>query len=205
MSTNFFELDNGEELEPTTEFVTGGIQPLIPEGEELHVEIVAATWEEPTTWKNKRIEVQLYVVQPGPYRDFVVKDTIKLFDDEIKTVNKARQKLNTYDSLCKGLLRKSMAAGKDIEDDQGVLKRALGGCGLMVTFGIWEMKNENTGDTRTGNMVRKLSALPKNIKQEDKAIINKAKNQPNAPQTDPIKMGTSAPLSDDEYDDDIPF
>ena len=207
MSNDFFTLSSGEELEQTTEFVAGGIQPLIPEDTQLHVEIVAATWEEPTTWKKKRIELQLYVVHPGMYCNFVVKDTIKLFDDKIKVVDKAKQKLNTYDTLCKGLLRKAMAAGKNIEDDNGLLKRALVGCGLMATFGIWEMERED-GTVMNGNLVKKIEALPKSIKQEDKAIIKQAANQPNSPQNaqfkDPVNMNGAS--SDPDWDDDsIPF
>lgn len=205
MARDFFTKSTGEAIEPTTEYVGGGFQSLIPEGTQLHVAIAGATWEEATAYKNKRVEVLLHVVEKGQYKDFIVKDTIKLFDDKASISDKAQEKLMTYDTLCKGVILKTARAGKDIEDDNGLLARALNGGELMATFSIWKMENGKWDGVNpddefvTGNWVKSIGPLAKKIQDENKHIEKKAKEQPNA---------TVAPLpidGFDDYDSEIPF
>lgn len=196
MTNNFFTTSNGEELEQTTEFTVSGLQEIIPDGTQLLCAIAGATWEEATQFKNKRVEIILHVVGKGPYKDFIVKDTLKLFDDKIKVEDKAKAKLITYDTLCNGLLLKAVKAGKDIVDDNGLLARALNGGELMATFSEYDMPNPNGGDNFTGNWVRSICAKPKAMQQEDSSIIKQPSNQPNAP---------IAPPPVDDFADDVPF
>jgi hypothetical protein len=177
--SNFFITDDGEELQPTTEFVNTGLQPLIPDGTPLHCAIAGATWEAATDFKNQRIEILLHVIEKGPYKGFIVKDTVKVFDDKVSIRDKAKTKLMTYDTLCKGLLLKASKTGKDIVNDNGLLARALNGGEVMATFAEYDIVNPNGSDNFTGNWVRVIEAKGK--RAEDAHIIKQAGNSPQAP------------------------
>ena len=173
----FFTDSSGTEIQPSTEFVGGGFQPLIPTGTELRCLIAAANWEEPTDWYDASLaKVMLMVIEHGPYRNFTVFDKIKCADPDAKKADKAITKLMTYDTLCKGLLLKSDKAGKAIIANDSLLEKALVGGEVIATFNVWEMENERTGKIMTGNNVTKISSAAKVIQLEDKKIIEKAEN-----------------------------
>jgi hypothetical protein len=193
--SNFFTSSTGEELEQSESFESSGLQKLIPEGTELLCAVVSATWEPETTYKNKTVLVLLHVLEKGQYKDFIIKDSIKVFDDKPSKADAAKTKLLAYDSMGKGLLYKHAKAGKDFEDDSATLGRALIGVEVMATFAEYDMPSSNGGDNITGNWVRKIAPKPKALQREDAHIERQAKSQPNAPVHD----------VNADFDDDIEF
>ena len=173
----FFTDSSGTEIQPSTEFVGGVFQPLIPTGTELRCLIAAANWEEPTDfYAYPLVKVMLMVIEHGEYRNCEIFDKIKCTDSDTKKADKAIKKLMTYDTLCKGLLLKADKAGKEVFHNNSLLEKALVGGEVMATFNVWEMENERTGKIMTGNNVTKISSAAKVIQLEDKKIIEKAKD-----------------------------
>lgn len=186
---SFFKDSEGNTLEQTTEFVSGGLQPLIPAETQLLCAIAGATWEPETQYKGRTVKIMLHVVEKGEYKNFIVNDNLKVFDADPKKADKALNKLMTYDTLCKKRLFAADKAGKDIVDDNGLLARALNGGELVATFDVWELTGSD-GVVRTGNWVRSIGPKPKAMQEEDKHIEKQAQS-------------TQEAL--DDFDADIPF
>ena len=205
MTRQLYSEQTGEEVEVSDSFTNTGVQPLIPAGTEVLVAIASSEWVAAKEYANGDvnpggIKISLHVLSRGPYKDFMVNDNLKMFDDDSKKAKKAETKLMTYDRLCKGLLAKAKAAGRDIIDDDSLLERALNGGELLATFYVWELTG-NDGVQRSGNWIRSIGPKPKHLQAENKAIERKAKSQP------PVQAANTAPepAIDDEFDDDIPF
>jgi hypothetical protein len=186
---NFFTNSNGEEIEESNTFESGGIQPIIPSGTQVLCAVAASEWTEQTEYKDPLVQITLHVLSKGPYKDFLVKDNLKVYDGDPKKADKAKAKLMAYDKMAKGLLLKTARAGKNIEGDNALLARALNGVEVLATFDEWEMQNQKTGEMMTGNWVRKIEPKPKALQEEDKAIEKKAKEM----------------VEDDDFDASIPF
>jgi hypothetical protein len=184
-------------IERSTEFASGGIQKLIPEGTVLLCNIASVSIEPATQYNNEHIKIALHVVEKGEYKDFVVNHKIQVNDDNAEKREKALKLLLTYDTNCKGALAKADDEGKDILDGL-VLSRALNGGSVMATFDTWSMDGSD-GVTRTGNWVRKISPAPKSVRAQDAAIEKAAQSAEAAP----VAQST-AELSGRD-DQDIPF
>jgi hypothetical protein len=204
---SFFTDSNGEEIEQGTEYVTSGIQSIIPAGTQLLVAIASSEWTEPNYYNDGVIKIGLHVVERGPYKNHLVYDNLKVTDIDSKKRDRVIKKLLTYDTLCKGMLAKADKAGKSIDGDTSLLERALNGGELMATFDVWEMERPKKDkpdemEIITGNWIRAIGPKPKKLQDEDKSIKEKAKSQSpvHAAKPETITM----PAIDD-FDDDIPF
>jgi hypothetical protein len=195
---SFFINSNGEQIEQGTEFITSGIQPLIPSGTKLLVAIASSEWTEPNNFNDGAVKIGLHVVERGPYKDFLVYDNLKVTDADSKKRDKAIKKLLTYDTLCSGLLAKADKAGKDIMGDTTLLERALNGGELVATFDVYEFEGSD-GVTRSGNWVRAIGPKPNKLQEEDKAIERKAKSQA------PAQVAKPSQVIHEDLDDDITF
>jgi hypothetical protein len=186
-----------ENIEATNEYTVSMVPKLIPDNTTLEVAIASAEWTEPTDFKGVTAKIGLHVVTPGEFKDALVFDNLKIGDSDEKKRSKALTKLLTYDTLCKGVLAKADAAGKEIEGDNNLLERALLGGSLIATFNVWELpvpKRDKSGEmeTITGNWVSSIKPLPKKVREENKNVEKqaKSKNQVDA---------------DIDFDDSIPF
>jgi hypothetical protein len=189
---DLFTLSTGETLGQKTEFENTGMQPVIPDGTQLECVVMAVEYKGATQYANQLVAVTLYVTSAGKYEGFTVKDNIKLWDANVKTVDKAKQKLTVYDAAGTNKLRKRAQANKLDVTDTAQLQDAIGGVYVIATFAEYEIERED-GTKQTGNWVRKIVA--KNTSAQEKAIIQQAKAQPQAP---------VAPLPG-EFDNDVPF
>lgn len=190
---DLFILSTGETVEQKTEFENTGIQPIIPEGTQLECVVMSAEYKEATQYANPLVAVTLYVTSAGKYEGYTVKDNIKLWDEKSGTVDKAKQKLAVYDAAGTNKLRKRAQAKKLDITETAQLQDAIGGVYVIATFAEYEIERED-GTKQTGNWVRKIVA--KKAGAQDKAIVEKAKVQPQAP---------TAPLPSEFDDDDVPF
>ncbi len=186
-----------ENIEATNEYTVSMGPKLIPDNTTLEVAIASAEWTEPTDFKGVTAKIGLHVVTPGEFKDELSFDNLKVGDSDRKKREKAITKLLTYDTLCKGVLARADAEGKEIEGDNNLLERALLGGSLMATFNVWELpvpKRDKSGEMEiiTGNWVSSIKPLPKKVREGNKQIEKQAAAQQ---QVD----------ADFDFCDDVPF
>jgi hypothetical protein len=170
---NLFTKSNGESIEATTSYENSGIQAIIPDGSQLHANILEATWEEKTQHANQLIKITWYITDKGAYNSFLINQKLHLNDSKASKADKAKEMLATIDANCKGALMKLAAAGKLVEGDNMQLARALNGGSALLTVAEYSMKRDD-GTEMVGNWVRAVSPVAKKQAQEDKAIMDKA-------------------------------
>ena len=172
----FFQTSTGESIEASNTFEVSRFQTLIPDGTKLLTNIVSAEWVDATKFDNELAKIGLFVVEQGPYHEFVVYDKLRVRNNDAKKADKALVKLMTYDTLCKGLLSKADNAGKDISGDNNLLEKALNGGEILVTFEVFETIPDQDGVTKKYNWVSKIEPAPKKVRQENKRVEKMAKN-----------------------------
>jgi hypothetical protein len=183
---NLFTKSSGETIEPTTSYENSGFQAIIPDGTQLHANILEATWEEATQYANQLIKITWYIVEKGAYNGFLINQKLHLNDNKASKADKAKEMLATIDANCKGALMKLAQAGKLVEGDNMQLARALNGGSALLIVAEYEMDRDD-GTKMQGNWIRKVSPVAKKQADEDKAIIDKE------------------PIEDIDFDDDIQF
>jgi hypothetical protein len=184
--TNLFTKSTGEAIEPTTSYENAGFQTIIPDGTQLHANILEATWEEKTQYANQLIKITWYITDKCAYNGFLINQKLHLNDNKASKADKAKEMLATIDTNCKGALMKLAQSGKLVEGDNMQLARALNGGSALLTVAEYEMDRDD-GTKMSGNWIRAVSPVAKKIQEEDKAIIDKE------------------PIEDIDFDDDIPF
>lgn len=170
---SFFTKSTGDSVEQTTEFTNTGLQALIPDGTQLLCAIAGASWEPESQFKGKTVKVMLHVIQAGKFKDFIVNDSLKLFDNKASVADKALEKLMCYDAICSGQLYAADKNGKPIQDNNELLARALNGGEVLVTFAEYSIDRDD-GTKITGNWVRGINAKPKSAPKAAAPVINYA-------------------------------
>jgi hypothetical protein len=170
---NLFTKSTGEAIEPTTSYEASGFQAIIPDGTQLHANILEATWEEKTQYANQLIKITWYIVEKGAYNGFLINQKLHLNADKASKADKAKEMLATIDTNCKGALMKLAQAGKLVEGDNMQLARALNGGSALLTVAEYEMDRDD-GSKMTGNWIRAVSPVAKKQAEEDKNIMTKA-------------------------------
>jgi len=183
---NLFTKSTGESIEATTSYENSGFQAIIPDGTQLHANILEATWEEKTQYANQLIKITWYITDKGAYNGFLINQKLHLNDNKASKADKAKEMLATIDTNCKGQLMKLAQSGKLVEGDNMQLARALNGGSALLTVAEYEMDRDD-GTKMAGNWIRAVSPVAKKQAAEDKAIIDKE------------------PIEDIDFDDDIPF
>ncbi len=183
-----------QDIETKDEVETGGLQGIIPANTKLECAVVSAGWIPETQHANEAIELKLHVLQPGPYKDYIVGHKLHVKDDSEKKAKRGKEFLASYDAKGKGLLRQADAAGKNFTD--ALLARALVGVKVMATFDIWEKDVEKNGvmvKEPGGNWVRAIGNVSKTERARDAQIERKAEE-------------VKAEMDLDDFDDsEIPF
>lgn len=187
---SLFTKSTGEAIEATTSYENSGIQAIIPEGSQLHANILEATWEEATQFANQLIKITWYITEKGKYNGFLINQKLHINDDKASKADKAKEMLATIDANCKGALMKLASAEKLVEGDNMQLARALNGGAALLTVAEYDMPSNTGGDNIKGNWVRAVSPVAKAQAKEDKAIISK----------EPELF-----INDLDNEDDIPF
>jgi len=170
---NLFTKSTGESIEATTSYENSCFQAIIPDGTQLHANILEATWEEKTQYANQLIKITWYITDKGAYNGFLINQKLHLNDNKASKADKAKEMLATIDTNCKGQLMKLAQAGKLVEGDNMQLARALNGGSALLTVAEYEMDRDD-GSKMTGNWIRAVSPIAKKQAEEDKNIITKA-------------------------------
>jgi hypothetical protein len=176
MKRELYSDKTGETVEVSDTYSTEAGDP-IPAGTKLLCNVASCEWVEDKEFTDSAtgevrevpasINIMLHVVEKGQHKDRVIKDNLKIFDEKETKAKNAEVKLMTYDRLCKGLIAKARAAGKNIVGDDLLLSRALNGGAVLATFDVWEM------GSRSGNWVRAIEKPGKVIQEEDKKVMEK--------------------------------
>lgn len=206
----FFSTQEDDAIEAKSESVGGGFQEDIPNNTKLLCNVAEVTLEPGDTYNdtpkyNEHFLVKHHVVEVGEYKDFIVNHKLHVFDDDAKKRDKARETLLVYDKFGNGKILDAIKKGKGEEALKNInfIARELCGVGLVSEMNKWEMPIKFRDDNnelqpalddngqpkmRTGNNVKSIFPKSSHIAQEDKQIIEKAKEQP-----------------EDPFEDDIPF
>jgi len=198
--TNFFTTSSGESIEQTDSFENSGSQPVIPEGTQLHADVIESSWEPETNFNKEHILVRWFITEKGKYNGFIVKHKLQVFDDTVLKSgetkgDKAKKMLMAIDTNHKGELNKLVNTNKFEQGDNLQLSRALNGASAIITLAVYDIASTTGGDNVTGNWVRGVSPVSKEQKQEDKHIEQQAQRQPSS----------NATPNNDEFDENIPF
>jgi hypothetical protein len=183
---NLFTKSTGEAIEATTSYENSGFQAIIPDGTQLHANILESSWEPETKYAKELIKITWYITERGAYNGFLVSQKLHINDSKASKSDKSREMLATIDANCKGELMKLAAADRLTTGDNAQLARALNGGSALLTIAEYEMDRDD-GSKMVGNWVRAVSPVAKKQSAEDKAIESKAASL------------------DEYYDDEIPF
>lgn len=170
---NLFTKSTGETIEATTSYESTGFQDIIPDGTQLHANILESTWESATKYANQLIKITWYITERGAYSGFLVSQKLHINDDKLSKSDKAKEMLATIDANCKGELMTLASLNRLTIGDNLQIARALNGGSALLTIAEYSMDRDD-GTKNTGNWVRAISPVAKAQKAEDKAIIEKA-------------------------------
>ena len=221
---SYFVTTKGEPIDNGTFEESGGFQEMIHDGTKLLCAVESVEWSEEKnmtdgTYIPSSINIMLHVIDKGIYQDRI--HTHKLHVDadkgsytnakqeagKFKKADRARKLLADYNELCAGKLRK-------IPDnkftDSIYINQALAGTELIATFGLIEGSDytSRSGEVlkgRDNNWIKKIEPKDKKLQEEDRHIERQARNQPAASTHIKPKPVTCEPVSDDYFNDDIPF
>jgi hypothetical protein len=200
----------------------------IPEGTKLLCTVSLIEWSDEKnmadgTYIPSSINISLHVTEPGTFKNCIHTHKLHVSADggnytdvkqeanKYKKTNRARQMLADYDDLCGNKLRK---IPEDKFFNSAYLNRALAGTELIATFGLipgndFTSRSGEVLKGRDNNWVKKIEPKPARLQEEDKHIVQRARNQPPAQTHIKKKVVESIrePGSDDNFpfDDDIVF
>ncbi|UOF76743.1 hypothetical protein [Caudoviricetes sp.] len=188
---SLFTLSSGESAVTTkTEFSSE--TKLIPDGSILLFNISDVLHKDEQEFQSGDTQEEHEAVKlecvDKDYRGTILTLKLYLYSDNDRRRDRAVSLLATLDAISGNKLSNAEAKGKTI--DTRALRTVLVGQELMVTVGIFD-----AGNDRKYNTVQAIRGVQKNSKiaQENKAIMKKASEQPQAPD------------QDYDFNDEIPF
>lgn len=199
---SFWNLNDGEDLTKTGtdtfESAGGGDFAPIPAGTQCKALIDEAKWDKDKDG-NEFVSLRWTMMQPEEYKNRKVFQKLWVSDldpraakDPAKAEKKQDNAKRMFAAIAGAAGGKLLqVAGKPTNED---LARCLTQKPMMIRLMVWDMKNESTGETMTGNWVH---AVAPTGKMDVKA------GTPSVP-----KAGGGAPVglkSGAMMDDDIPF
>lgn len=200
---NFWDLSDGTSAVDTgTAFEVGGGEP-IPNDTGTISAIEEAKWDGPNEDElsghapDEWVELKWRVLKPEAYANRVVFQKVKVFGtsrckDRTATADKHKRMLMAIDANAGGHLRK--VSGKPTDED---LMRCLVGKTMATKVMLWKMTG-NDGKERQGNWVSAVAPA--------KGGGSAAKPSPRPASPPPQQAApASPPVTDDGYNDDIPF
>ena len=207
---SLFTLSTGEEAETSNEYLVAGGQPFVPDDTKLRMIITNVTIEPESKYYNEHIIVDLMCSEKGKYKGFTFNHKLHVNDKKTKKADDSIKLLVSYDTNCKGGIKKTIDAGKDAME-VGLLNRALNGCDVVVNVKFYEIPQtddddnpvlDDNGDQRInrGNYYNGVfNKTTETTLEEDVRINGMAQNQPNTPTAPSPVEGELL------EEDDIPF
>lgn len=148
---SFFTLSTGEKAVVTGSFETNTNLPPIPANTELKAAVDEAENKTNSNTGEQYIELRWNILA-GEYKGRKVFQKIRHSDADPKKADKAKMMLMAIDANCGGKLVKLNRAPTDQD-----LMVCLTGKPMGIKVQVWSMKNEQTGETSTGNWVSAVS------------------------------------------------
>lgn len=148
---SFFTLSTGEKAVTTGSFETNTNLPPIPANTELKAAVDEAENKTNANTGEQYIELRWNILA-GEYKGRKVFQKIRHSDADAKKADKAKMMLMAIDANCGGKLVKLNRAPTDQD-----LMVCLTGKPMGIKVQVWSMKNEQTGETSTGNWVSAVS------------------------------------------------
>lgn len=148
---SFFTLSTGEKAVTTGSFETNTNLPPIPANTELKAAVDEAENKTNANTGEQYIELRWNILS-GEYKGRKVFQKIRHSDADPKKADKAKMMLMAIDANCGGKLVKLNRAPTDQD-----LMICLTGKPMGIKVQVWSMKNEQTGETSTGNWVSAVS------------------------------------------------
>lgn len=180
---SFFVQSNGQAVQSTGNFESGGGLAPIPDGTQVLAVIDEAKWD---TYQNESyISLRWSVARPQEYVNRKIFQKIKVMDSDPAKRDKALLMLAAIDTNAGGKLQ---AAG--VQPDTQALAAALMNRPMVLKLGVWELDDKS----KSGNWVSKVAPRPQAGQPAQQTPAHAPKPQPKP-----------APAATDDFDDDIPF
>lgn len=182
---SFFTQSNGQSVQSTGNFESGGGLAPIPEGTQVLAVIDEAKWD---TYQNESfISLRWSIAKPQEYANRKIFQKIKVMDSDDSKRDKALMMLAAIDTNAGGKLQ---AAG--VQPDTQALAGALMNRPMVLKLGVWELDDKS----KSGNWVSKVAPRPQ---------AGQAAQSAPAPAQKPQPQPKRAPTAFDDLDDDVPF
>lgn len=186
---SFFNLSDGTKATTTGSFESTTNLPPIPANTELKAAIDEAENKTNTQTGEQYIELR-WTVLAGEYKGRKIFQKIRHADTDPKKSDKAKLMLMAIDANCGGKLVRLNRAPTNQD-----LMVCLSGKPMAIKVQVWSMKNEQTGETSSGNWVSAVSGAG--------ATRQSAPAQQKTPAQDVAE--TEAALGGEVSDDDMGF
>ena len=182
---SFFTQSNGQSVQSTGNFESGGGLAPIPEGTQVLAVIDEAKWD---NYQNESfISLRWSIAKPQEYANRKIFQKIKVMDADASKRDKALMMLAAIDTNAGGKLQ---AAG--VQPDTQALAAALMNRPMVLKLGVWELDDKS----KSGNWVSKVAPRPQAGSTGQSAPAPAPKPQP---------QPKRAPTAFDDLDDDVPF
>jgi len=182
---SFFVQSNGQAVQSTGNFESGGGLAPIPDGTQVLAVIDEAKWD---TYKNESyISLRWSVARPQEYANRKIFQKIKVQDTDPAKRDKALLMLAAIDTNAGGKLQ---AAG--VQPDTQALAAALMNRPMVLKLGVWELDDKS----KSGNWDSKVAPRPQ---------AGQGAQAAPAPAPKPAPKPAPAPAAFDDLDDDVPF
>ena len=182
---SFFTQSNGQSVQSTGNFESGGGLAPIPEGTQVLAVIDEAKWD---IYQNESfISLRWSIAKPQEYTNRKIFQKIKVMDVDASKRDKALMMLAAIDTNAGGKLQ---AAG--VQPDTQALAAALMNRPMVLKLGVWELDDKS----KSGNWVSKVAPRPQ---------AGAAGQSAPAPAPKPQPQPKPAPAAFDDLDDDVPF
>jgi hypothetical protein len=179
---SFFVQSNGQAVQSTGNFESGGGLAPIPDGTQVLAVIDEAKWD---AYQNESyISLRWSVAKPQEYVNRKIFQKIKVQDSDLNKRDKALLMLAAIDTNAGGKLQ---AAG--VQPDTQALAAALMNRPMVLKLGVWELDDKS----KSGNWVSKVAPRP---------AAGQAAPAAPAPAPKPQPKPAPAPMDDDF---DVPF
>ena len=186
---SFFTLSTGEKAVSTGSFETNANLPPIPANTELKAAVDEAENKTNNTTGEHYIELRWNILA-GEYKGRKVFQKIRHSDADPKKADKAKMMLMAIDANCGGKLVKLNRAPTDQD-----LMVCLSGKPMAIKVQIWAIKNEQTGETSTGNWVSAVSGGAARPASSPAAKVNTPAQD--VAETEAV-LGGDTPVDDDD-------
>jgi hypothetical protein len=185
---SFFTLSTGQKAQVTTSFAMQENLPPIPANTELKAAIDEAENKTNNTTGEQYIELRWNILA-GEFKGRKVFQKLRHSDSDPKKADKAKMMLLAIDANCGGKLVRLNRAPTDQD-----LMVCLSGKPMVIKVAVWQMKNEQTGETSQGNWVSAVSggsAAPKVAAAPAKTAMQDVE------ETEAV-LGGDTPVEDDD-------